>query len=269
MEDQFEKVLGRVKAFDYSSIILGGILGAVIADSYPMVTTYWLSLIGLVLAIFVAIRIKDIKLEGEVDYKFTLKDWVEISKFIFKRKPIRYVAIVGMVSGAAIGYFDEFWQIYLKAVDLPILFFGGVFQVIGFGAVALGSLLAYKVKARLGFKNAMFLMIGLASLSFITLGLTKSWYGLLVVTILYFAMAVIEPLIYGYLHDNAIQKYRATIESAYSFLGMLAVMVLGLPFGFLSTNYNIFMGMIYLGSILALLFLLMIIVRKTIGNEGE
>lgn len=86
---------------------------------------------------------------------------------------------------------------------------------------------------------------------------------------IYFAAAILEPLIYGYLHDHAIEKYRATIESAYSLLGRLAVALIGLPFGYLTTHYTIFIGFMYLTLVLSILKILVLIIGKKLITHTE
>ncbi len=260
--DIFEKVLGRIKAVDYTGSLIGGLIGAVIATYYPLVTTYWLSLISLVLALIVSITIVEVKVitPGEA---WTVKDWLEIVRFIFNKKSIRLMAIVGMVTGAVTTFVDEFWQIYLEAVEVPVLYFGA-FEIIAFGSVALGSLMAYKHKEKFGLKVSIESMILLATVSLFVLFFFREWYIIVLIGAVYYGVSVIEPLIYGYLHDHAIEKYRATIESAYSFIEMFAVMVLGMPFGFISTSYNIFYGFLYLAIILTLLSVAYLIVGRKI-----
>lgn len=260
-EKDFEKILGRLKAFDYTSTIIGGLVGAYIASRYPLVTTYWMSLFGLIAAIIVSFTLKEVVIEKEHSGRFTVRDWLEISRFIFTKKSVRFIAVVGMITGSVTGYFDEFWQIYLEAVKVPVAYFG-IFEVIGFGAVALGSLMAYRQKDKMGLNSTLMVSILCAIISFFGMALIQRWYAIFLAGLLYYALSVIEPLIYGYLHDHAIPKYRATIESAYSFLAMLAVMVIGIPFGVLSTEISIYAGFIYLGALLVILEVVYVVIAR-------
>lgn len=253
-EEDFEKLLGRLKAFEYSTHILCGLIGGIVASKMPLVTTYWMSLLGIVMAIIVALTIKEERDNEHKNTVFGVKEWQEISGFIFTEKSIRYVAVVGMISAGALNYMDEFWQLYLEALEVPVIMFG-VFEVIAFGAVAIGGAIAYKFKDRLGvFKSFRYMLI-VALVSYAVISLIRQQSIIIVCTALYFAMAVIEPLVYGYLHDKALPKYRATIESAFSFLTMVAIAVIGLPFGLLSTTIHIFAGFVYLTAVMALLVL--------------
>ena len=249
--ERFEEILGRLKALDYGGVIIGSLIGAFIATRAPLVTTYWISLVSLVLAFFISLTIEEVTDSHHDDTPWTMKDWWEILRFMMKTQSIGLLVIVGMITGAAISYLDEFWQIYLSAIKVPVIWFGP-FQVLSFGAVALGSLFAYRHKERFGLKPCLETALFTAATAFLITALVRHWAAFIFVAIIYYAMAVTEPLIYGYLHDQALPKYRATIESAFSFLVMFSVIVAGLPFGWLSTTYSIFIGFIYLSALLIL-----------------
>lgn len=251
-EGQFEKVLGRMKVFEYTSHMICGVIGGIIASRMPLVTTYWMSLAGIVLAVFEALSLKEERDASHAGNVYGIKEWQEISHFIFNERSLRYVAVVGMISAGALNYMDEFWQLYLQALEVPIVLFG-VFEVAAFGAVAIGGAIAYRFKEKFGAFRSFKYMIAIALLSYGIIAFVRHRSIILLCTSLYFSMSVIEPLVYGYLHDKALPKYRATIESAFSFLTMFAIMIIGLPFGLLSTNIDIFAGFIYLTGIMGLL----------------
>lgn len=260
-EKNFEKILGRIKAVDYSGALVGGLIGAVIASRQSMVSTYWLSMVSLILALLISTTIKEVEPVEKAADAWGLKDWYAIFKFIFTQKTIAFIAIVGMATGAVTGFLDEFWQIYLEAVSIPVIYFG-LFEVVAFGAVILGSIMAYKHKEKFGLRMTLTSMIFVSAISFVILAVFNQWYVILLIGLIYYAMSVIEPLIFGYLHDHAIEKYRATIESAFSFLEMFAVIVVGLPFGWIATRLSIFAGFIYLGAITAIVFLIVMFMGR-------
>lgn len=253
-QNSFEKVLGRINAVDVTGSLAGALLGAVIATQYPMVTTYWLSLISLILALFLSLSIKEVKTEKSDSELWGLEDWAEIFRFIFKGKHMILIALVGMSTAAVTGYLEEFWQIYLDALEVDVVYFG-IFQMLSFGAAALGGVMAYKYKEKLGLNKTLEISIGLAAIGFLCMALIKEWYIVPMAAVVTFGMAVVEPLIYGYLHDHATDKYRATMESAFSFIVMFAVILVGLPFGWLATQMGIFVGFLYLGGLVTLVLL--------------
>ncbi len=252
--NKFEKVLGRIKAIDYLGIMISGFLGAIVATEFQYVTTYWISFISLFIALIIAITLKDVQKSQQKSGSLTwsIQDWAEVSKFMLRKAHIRYITLIGIISGGVLIYLEEFWQIYMQAIHIPISYFGMI-NMIGFGAVAVGSMLATPIKERLGFQRIIQLATTICTVGFLWLALQHHIHSIFAMVCIYFAAAILEPLIYGYLHDHAIEKYRATIESAYSLLGRLAVALIGLPFGYLTTHYTIFVGFMYLALVLSVL----------------
>lgn len=263
-EEDFEKVLGRINFFDYLGIIIAGLIGAFLASQYPYVLTYYLSLISLGLGFLVCMTIVEVKTTKDEE-AWKLSDWKAIVNFTIHNKNILVVTIVGVVSGASINYIDEFWQIYLEAVHVPVTYFG-IVSTLGFGAVALGGLVVERSKERLGFAKSLTRLLFLCSFSLLFVAISRDFKGIIGIMVVYFAYAIVEPLIYGYLHKHAIEKYRATIESFYSMITYLAIAIVGLPFGYISTSYGIFNGMLYLTGIVMITMVIIIGLRKWIDE---
>jgi MFS family permease len=250
-EASIEKTLGRINAVNYSGIIIGSLLGAVVATTFTLVTTYWISLISLMVALVISFTIVDTKVQSKKEESWNVEDWLTVFKFIFTQANIRFITIIGVFSGGVITFLDEFWQIYAVSIQIPVIFFGMINLLI-FGMVAVGSLLSSGFKERLGFKVTLKLMVFLCMLGFAYMTFNQLGFSIIAVMVIYFSSAIMEPLIYGYLHEHAIDKYRATIESAYSMLVHLSVLVIGIPFGYLATEFSIFVAFGYLTCILVL-----------------
>ena len=90
-------------------------------------------------------------------------------------------------------------------------------------------------------------------MGFVLMSFRLQMVGLAMMAMIYFASSVLEPVSLGYLHHHAIEKYRATIESAFSVIEHLAVALLGVPFGLISTQLRIFQGFLFLSGILMIL----------------
>lgn len=108
----------------------------------------------------------------------------------------------------------------------------------------------------------MFAALIVAVVSFLVMGTIKSQWALACLFIAYISTALIEPLGYGHLHEQALPEYRATIESAFSMLEKIVVVIVGLPFGYLATKGNILIGFGYLGILLLILSLYCLFIEK-------
>lgn len=254
-EKKFEQVKGRISALDYIAVGICSLIGGFVATHQPLVTTYWMSLISVGIAFLISLSIKEVRVGKQKKEPWDLRDWQQIFGYILHHRIILMMVIVGIVTGSIINYLDEFWQIYLYAIDLPVWFFG-VMIVLTVSSAALGEIIAYWFKEKLGINKTLSHMLVLTVAGFILLSLFPSLVMVLVILIIYFASAVVEPLIYGYLHQEALPEYRATIESVYSLLLKGAVALIGLPFGLISTRYTIFAGFGYLAIIASILLVI-------------
>ncbi|QUI22413.1 MFS transporter [Vallitalea pronyensis] len=264
----FEKVLGRVRAIEYLGVMISGLLGALVAAKFQYVTTYWISLGSVIVAFIITLTLKEVPKSQEqaAQPTWSKKDWSQVWTFMLSKKHIRYITLIGIMSGGVIVYLDEFWQLYMQAIDIPVIYFG-IINVFGFGAVVIGSIRATSLKEKFGFHSMIRFAMTMITIGFLWLALYHHWFSIFAVMLIYFASAVIEPLIYGYLHDHAIEQYRATIESAYSLLSRLAVALIGLPFGYLATHYTIFSGFMYLAVVLTLLKMLTVVLGRKLTTQ--
>lgn len=260
---QFEKVLGRIKAIDYTGSMINGVFGAIVANHYQYVTTYWLSLGSLIVAFFVAISLHEVSThEKKAKVRpWSKSDWLIIYEFMIKKDNIRYVVFIGTMSGSALVFLEEFWQIHVRAVHIPVAYFG-IINILGFGGVTIGSLLAIQLRNRWGFQKVIWMTMVICAVGYLGMAMIHKWYAIGMMVLIYVAGAVMEPLVYGFLHHEAMEKYRATTESAYSLMVRLGIMIIGLPFGWLSTAYSVFIGFLYLGVLLVTMTIIAILGRR-------
>lgn len=137
-------------------------------------------------------------------------------------------------------------------MSIALVYFG-VIQLISFAIVSLGGFMADAIKQRIGFRNVIILSLFLTGMGFAVMSFRLQMAGLAMMAMIYFASAVLEPVSLGYLHHHAIEKYRATIESAFSVIEHLAVALMGVPFGLISTQLSIFQGFLFLSGILMMI----------------
>jgi len=260
-EATFEKVLGRIKGIDYFATMASGLIGGLIAARYTYATTYWVSMISLLIALIISLTLKEVIDEDKKDDPWAHEDWKKIGQFVLHHKSVRRMMTIVLVTAATINYVFEFWQLYVEAIGFKVIYFGMI-QLIGFGGIALSSAYAYKIKEWFGLNKTMFVALIVAVISFLVMGTIQSQWALACLFIAYMATALIEPLGYGHLHEQALPEYRATIESAFSMLEKIVVVIVGLPFGYLATKGNIFIGFGYLGILLLILSLYFLFIEK-------
>lgn len=259
-EKDFEKILGRIRFFDYGSVTIAALLGSVIAIRFGFLSNYWLSLFSTIISLGFAIVLIEPS-RGKIELEEVNKKYIKQAfNFLKEHKSVRFVLMLGIVIGANLVYLDEFWQIYLKEINIPIIFFG-VISSINSIIVSISSLGAYKIKDRLDEGKLYVALISVFSFSFILLSFTKSIYGLFFIILIYTSASIIEPLVSGYLHHKVDSSCRATIESFQSLAFRAATMVIGLIFGKISTVFSIFKGFRFIG-VISFIYLIYYVISK-------
>jgi MFS family permease len=251
---EFEKLAGRIRAAKYAAHMTAALLGAVVASRYGLLSTYWLSLVSAVLSLIFSLTLVEPRLR-------TIEESVEADKgltrqalaFLKESAAIRFVLFYGVVLGACLNYLDEFWQLYLDHVGVPIILWGLISGSTSL-LIALGSLYAHRVKQRISYKVLFAFILLVFAAGLILMAVVQNPVGLLLMLLAYGAVSFVDPLVSGYLHHRTPSEFRATAES-YQALVLRGVTVLvGLAFGYVSSHYSISKGFLMIG-VLALTYL--------------
>jgi len=260
----FEKLLGRLSAVDFTGSIIAALSGGVLANLFGYEFNYYISVASMLLAFFVILSLKEppmlTKSENETS---GFLQHAKQALSLFKLKPLVLLyCLTGAVLGGCLIYLDEFWQIILDNIGIPVLFFGLVGAIESIIRMP-GNLFAYKLKGKFRYKHIMWFIILINIVGYISIFFTRSILCLVPMILVSLAAGITEPLIAGYLHHNTESHIRATVES-FSSLGLRVVSVgIGLLFGYISTGYSIFAGFLTLGLIcFAYLFVFMVFSKK-------
>jgi MFS family permease len=253
-ESQFEKILGRVNIFDYTAIIIASISGSLLSDRYNFEVNYWLSLIGMSISLIFSFLLVEPLLSKSLDENISIIKYIKISiKFFSEKKTLGLVLFFGMLTGATINYIDEFWQIYIRDLGVSVIYFG-VFSVLLMIIRFPGSILAYKVKKYLSYQTIIKLVLIIYSIGLIYIYVVRNYYSLIVILVLCLLSGIIEPIVTGYLHKQIDSTMRATIDSFQSLGLMLLIGIIGVGFGYISSNFDIFSGYGFSGLICFIYF---------------
>lgn len=247
-EDKFEKILGRVNFFDYSSSLIAALIGSYVAYRTGLVTVYWISLISVGVSIIIALSLTEPKAitQRNVEEVHYLKIIRNAYSFLRNEPSIRFVLFLGIVIGASMVYVDEFWQIYINEIKIPLVYFGVISGVRSLASSIFG-VMAYRIKGWLSYRTIFSLSLVTYVGALIATGYVKNVLGLIPLAAAFSVFGVIEPLVSGYLHHRADSSCRATVESFQSLIYRGVTIIVGLAFGFFSTKYSIFNGFRFLG----------------------
>ena len=260
----FEKYLGRLNVFDFFAIILAALSGSVMADWFGFEFNYWVSLVGMFVSLCISLILVEPDIKSKTDKPIAIKEYIKTSiHFFSKNQGVCLVLLSGMVTGASLNFIDEFWQIYISRLGIPVIYFG-LFSAIMFSARLPGNILAYTLKKRMSYKCLLSGVVFIFAAGLLYLSAVKGYTSLVVIFVICIVSGIIEPIASGYLHHRIDSSMRATIDSFQS-LGLQSInTVLGLGFGFFSTRHDIFGGYGFISFICGLFFVIFLVTSKNV-----
>ncbi|MHA6480660.1 MFS transporter [Paenibacillus sp. strain BS8-2] len=267
-ETSFERILGRLNALDIVTVMIAALSGSLLAVRYGLSFNYWVSCMSMLIALALTMTLKEPPRgsHGGREETIPIRVYVREAFAFFRRHPGIYpVILTGMMIGASINFVDEFWQLYLERHGIPIAAFGVVSAALFFARLP-GNLLAYKLKERIPMKVLLPLITAVIGASFIYMALARDWTGLIALLVACMVAGTIEPLAAGYLHHRIDNNMRATIASFQSLGLHSAVVAMGIGFGYVSSELDLFGGFGFVGAACAAYLLYLLAVSRRVGR---
>lgn len=265
-EDSFVKIIGKINSLDFIAALLASLSGSVLAEFYGFEFNYFLSAVSMFMALVFTIFLKEPERNRNQEKANNVKDYFFHSVSFFKSKPNLISMIThAMAIGACVTYLDEFWQLYLNEIGIPIIFFGMFSAFISLARIPGNLMAAYFIK---GFKEETMILsvLGICAIGFFMTTIFQGVIGLVMIIIVFLASGIVDPVITGYLHHQGNSHIRATIESVQSLIERAITFIIGIGFGMIATNTSIIIGFMFLGTVSSLFFLLFWRSTKQQGN---
>ncbi|HHY82966.1 MAG TPA: MFS transporter [Clostridiales bacterium] len=241
-EQSFEKCLGRLNAWDFSAAILAALSGSLMADLSGFELNYWVSVAGMFVSLCISLMLVEPEVKSKTDSPIAVKEYVAASMSFFKRNyGVCLVLLSAMVTGAALNFIDEFWQLYISRLGVPVIYFG-LFSS-GLSLLRLpGNILAYRIKKKMSYKAMMSGVVLTIAAGLFYLYAVRGITSLAVIFLICLVSGIIEPAAAGYLHHRIDSSMRATIDSFQSLGLRLMIIITGLGFGWISSKFDIYGG---------------------------
>jgi MFS family permease len=267
-EQDFEKYLGRLNVCDFIAIIIAALCGSLLANLYGFELNYWISVFSMVVSMCVSFLLVEPVVKSKFDDEsIDIMGYIKASLHFFRSHPgVCLMVLSGMVTGAAVNFIDEFWQLYLNRLEIPVLYFG-LFSAVMIIVRLPGSIMAYLLKKWFQYRTILLGVTAMYTIGFLYVSVIKDFTGLAVIFLICLLSSVMEPITTGYLHHRIHSTMRATIDSFQS-LGLNAILIItGLGFGYFSSEFDIFGGYGFISVICAVFFMFILITSKnTIGE---
>jgi MFS family permease len=263
-EESFEKYLGRLNVCDLTSAMAAALCGSFLASRYGFELNYWISLASSFAALPVSFWLAEPTVKSNLDEPIAIKEYVKTSLLFFKNnQAVCLVVLTGMVTGAAINFIDEFWQLYLSKLEIPVVYFG-LFSALFMLSRIPGNMLVELLKSWFSYSTILLGVTAVFAAGFFYLIIVHGYSSLAVICLIFLVSGAMDPLASGYLHHRIDSSMRATMDSFQS-LGLNAVtMLTGLGFGFFSSKYDIFGGYGFIAVLCSVFFVYFLCASKSI-----
>ncbi len=261
-ECTYEGIFGRIQVFDTIGASIAALSGGVFAYYLGFEFNYIVSICSKLIAFILVFFLKEpprYVLKSHNNEHENIKNYIILGKdFLKNNRVIFQYCMIGCFLSASFTYMDEFWQLLIIEINVPIYLFGIV--SIGYSIFSIpGNLFVDKIKKVVSYDKFFKLSPFVYAIGFILIALFKSYVMFIPMAILGMWKGVLEPLLGGCIQHNTKSEIRATVESLISFIERFISIGVGFIFSVFA-NKNIFTGYLSLG-IMCLIYGL-IVIRK-------
>lgn len=236
--DKFERFLGIMKSIEGSALVLGALLGGLIAQFIGLRETYLFTIPVALLSIVALLIFKEPRLHKTEVTSPIFKHIQETLSAVLRRKSLLPILVV-LVTTAVLTYtILEFSQVWLIALAVPLFLYGPVdaLMLAGYG---LGG--ASGGRLHLNKKPILLTIFAVAVLSSLGLSLIHNIaFVVLCLVLIILCLTLITIFFTKQLHDNLNSNIRAGAASAVSSLGRIVIVPVVLLFGFVSQRMDVF-----------------------------
>ncbi len=233
---KFERYLGRFRAVEGLSFVIGALGGGVIATVLDMRDNYIFTLPFLALALFFIWKFKEPKLHK-----------AEVAEPVFRhirqtfaavlRNPVLLPVVVAIVAfGALQETIFELSQLWFIAVAAPVALFG-VFSAVVFSSWTTGGLLAARAKSN----PATIVIFSTVLISIATLIVARDfWLVLAAQFVVAICLVALSVILAKKMHDELPSRLRAGSASVVSTLARIVLIPLSLAFTVVANSQDVF-----------------------------
>jgi MFS family permease len=250
-EFDFEATYGKFHVFDTMSSSLAALCGGITAYYVGLEANYVVSIGSKIMAFVLLMFLTEAPRQALQEVKISINSFgvylKEGTKFFRNHHVLFCYCVNGMVLGACWNYIDEFWQLLMQAVKVPVIFFGGISILYSVFTIP-GNLLVNHLKKRLSYPVFFTTIPFIYGSCFLVITFMDSYMVLLPLMYMGIWHGILQPLLDGAVLHKAESAVRATVESMVSFIMRFVSIGVGLLFS-LFADRSIFQGFGSLGMI--------------------
>lgn len=261
-ENHFQKIEGNARSLSLIAQAVGSVIaGYVYAINIHLPFAISVGFMGVTVIITLFFKEPDFKggtTHLSSSYFSQIKDSGE---YILKHEKIKAIILFSMVFFIFYRMGFLYFQPYMEAVDIPVIYFGWIF----FGFNMTAAITSRHVDKIMKFTKprTLTVMAGLIIVSFFIMGFTKIWVGVIAILLQQVARGMYRPVTRKYLNKHIPSDKRATILSFQGLLTSIAAAATMPLMGMLKDATNIFIT----HTILAIIMTIMVILASKYMNN--
>lgn len=232
---KFGYYLGRLKAVEGVSFVVGALSGGFIAGALGMRETYILSLPFILIAFFFLLRFREPQLHKAEVSEPVFRHIRQTFAAVLKAPILLPVVIATVGFGVLQETVFEFGQLWFIAVAAPLVLYG-LFSAAVFSSWITGGLLADKIKS----KSATIILMTTVLLSIICLIFARNyWFVLVIQFVLAICLVALSVILAKKMHDELPSRLRAGSASVVSTLARIILIPGSLLFTIVANDYGL------------------------------
>jgi len=232
-KDDYEKVLGRMKSYQWIAIALSTLIGGFIAG-YKLDLAVAFSVLPLVISTIFAVKLIEvpkIATSAEVHYM----EYIQIAFNEIKTNRVLLYLVIYLLAISVFGSLGGFDQLYFQLAKLPIFAFG-IAGSLGAASSAVGTYYIYKLKK---LTSVFYLLPLVSSILLVLVAKYPSIPMIVMLLVTYFISTSLTVLMEAKMQHSIRSVSRATITSA-SHLGINLFAILLTPvFGLIARVWHL------------------------------
>jgi len=232
---KFGHYLGRFKAVEGVSFVVGALNGGLIAGAFGMRETYIVSLPFILIAFFFLLRFREPQLHKAEVSEPVFKHIRQTFAAVLKAPILLPVVIATVGFGVLQETVFEFGQLWFIAVAAPLVLYG-LFSAAVFSSWITGGLLADKIKS----KSATIIIMTTVLFSIICLIFVRNYWLVLVIQfVLAICLVALSVILAKKMHDELPSRLRAGSASVVSTLARIILIPGSLLFTIIANDYSL------------------------------
>jgi MFS family permease len=180
--------------------------------------------------------------------------------FTFTHKRVRWLTMFSGIFGTMMLLCFWYYQPYMKAVNLDLVYFGFAFSGMNLTA-AIASKLTVKFENKFGELLSLIIITALPLISLFLMGTVFATAMVLAIYLQQISRGFNNPLITAYINDHLKHTNRATVLSMSGLISRLGAFIVLPVFGYLIDAWSLAQSMLFAGVMFSIIFLIAFLVK--------